>query len=79
VLDVTLPQYGMGMEEAEIVEWLVAVGDSVVADTPLLLVETAKVETEIVAPQDGTVMEIVEPVGSVIRVGAVLARIEPAM
>jgi len=76
MVDVTLPQYGMGMDEADIVEWLVAVGDSVVADQSLLLVETAKVETEVVAPQDGTIVEIVESVGSVVRVGAVLARID---
>lgn len=73
---VRLPQWGMGMTEGELLEWLKQPGDQVVEDEPIALVEAAKVETELEAPYSGTLVEIVVPAGTTIPVGEVLAWIE---
>jgi pyruvate/2-oxoglutarate dehydrogenase complex dihydrolipoamide acyltransferase (E2) component len=43
-VEVLLPQWGMGMSEGSIIQWLKKVGDSVVEDEPLAEVEAEKVE-----------------------------------
>ncbi|MGA0209701.1 MAG: biotin/lipoyl-containing protein, partial [Candidatus Nanopelagicales bacterium] len=47
---VTMPQLGESVTEGTITRWLKAVGDTVVADEPLVEVSTDKVDTEIPAP-----------------------------
>jgi pyruvate dehydrogenase E2 component (dihydrolipoamide acetyltransferase) len=74
----TLPDLGEGLEEAEIVAWHVAVGDRVVADQPLVSVETDKAVVEIPAPWSGTLVEILAEPGAMVRVGAPLAAFETA-
>lgn len=74
--DVVLPQLGMAMTEADLLEWLVAVGDRVEADQELVVIETAKVNDTIKAPVGGVPAEIVVPAGATVPVGAVLARID---
>ena len=48
-----LPDVGEGLQEAEIVSWHVAPGDHVVADQPLLAIETDKAVVEVPSPQSG--------------------------
>src|ERR1019366_2843116 len=48
-----LPDLGEGLQDAEIVEWHVKVGDEVAADQPLVSVETAKAVVEIPSPIPG--------------------------
>ena len=48
-----LPDLGEGLQEAELVAWHVAEGDNVVADQPLVSVETDKAVVEVEAPADG--------------------------
>lgn len=67
-----LPDLGEGLEEAEIVEWHVAPGDHVVADQPLVSVETGKAVVEIPAPWAGTVAELKAETGDMVMVGAPL-------
>ncbi|WP_036760901.1 dihydrolipoamide acetyltransferase family protein [Leisingera daeponensis] len=68
-----LPDLGEGLEEAELLEWHAAPGDRVVAEQPLVSVETDKAVVEIPAPWPGTlVKQFVQP-GSLIQVGAPLA------
>ena len=50
----TLPDLGEGLEEAEIVAWFVNEGDHVVADQPLVSVETDKAVVEVPSPWSGT-------------------------
>jgi pyruvate/2-oxoglutarate dehydrogenase complex dihydrolipoamide acyltransferase (E2) component len=76
-MDVTLPKWGMTMQEAVITEWLVAVGDSVAEGQPLVHVESDKVDAEVEAPASGTIAEILVPAGETAEVGALLGRIEP--
>ena len=63
---------GEGLTEAEIVSWLVAVGDRVVEDQPVVEIETDKAVVEMPAPVTGTVVALGGDVGSVISVGEVL-------
>lgn len=48
---------------------LVAVGDSVEADTPVVLVESMKMEIPVLAPDAGVVTEILVSVGDTISEG----------
>jgi len=71
-----LPDLGEGLEEAEIVAWHVAVGDHVVADQPLLSVETDKAVVEIPAPRSGRIAALLAEPGAIVKVGAPLVEFE---
>lgn len=73
-----LPDIGEGLTEAEIVRWLVAVGDRVEADQPIVEVETDKAVVEIPSPYAGVVLERGGAEGDVIEVGEVLVVIGEA-
>ena len=64
-----LPAVGDTMVEAEIVEWLVAVGDEVDLDQPICSVETDKSVVEMTTPYRGTVLALGGEPGDVIPVG----------
>ena len=66
-----LPDIGEGVVEGEVVEWMVAVGDTVKEDDPILSVMTDKATVEIPAPCDGTVASLVGDAGDIIPVGGV--------
>jgi 2-oxoisovalerate dehydrogenase E2 component (dihydrolipoyl transacylase) len=53
-----LPDLGEGLTEAELVNWLVAVGDEIRVDQPIAEVETAKSMVEVPSPYAGTVAEL---------------------
>ena len=67
-----LVDIGEGLTEAEIVAWLVAVGDHVVEDQPVVEIETDKAVVEMPAPVTGTVVALGGDVGAVISVGELL-------
>lgn len=67
-----LPDLGEGLTEAEVVRWLVAAGDAVVVDQPVVEVETAKSIVELPSPYAGTVGELHGDEGEVVAVGAAL-------
>ena len=75
---IKLPDVGEGVAEAEIVEWHVEVGQSVLEDQLLAAVMTDKATVEIPSPVAGTVMALGAEVGSVLAVGAELVRLEVA-
>ena len=58
VREFKLPDVGEGLTEAEIVNWLVAPGDTVQEDQPVAEVETDKAVVEVPAPVDGTVRDL---------------------
>ena len=64
-----LPDIGEGVVEGEVVEWMVAVGDTVKEDDPILSVMTDKATVEIPAPCDGTVTKIIGDAGDILPVG----------
>jgi Pyruvate/2-oxoglutarate dehydrogenase complex, dihydrolipoamide acyltransferase (E2) component, and related enzymes len=71
-----LPDLGEGLQEAEIVEWHVRSGDEILADQPLLSVETAKAIVEIPSPQSGRIAKLFGQPGDVVHLGAPLAAFE---
>jgi pyruvate/2-oxoglutarate dehydrogenase complex dihydrolipoamide acyltransferase (E2) component len=73
--DVELPKWGMTMSEGKIAAWEVAVGDHVTEGQPLAAITTDKVESDVEAPVDGVVEEILVEAGSTVEVGTVIARI----
>ncbi|MEM7809070.1 MAG: dihydrolipoamide acetyltransferase family protein, partial [Planctomycetota bacterium] len=68
--DFLLPDLGEGLEEAEVVEWLVEAGTEVEEGTPLALVETGKAQTEVMAPKAGVIELLKAEVGDKIAVGS---------
>lgn len=70
-----LPDLGEGLQEAEIVQWHVSVGDRVARDQPLVSVETDKAVVEVPAPWPGTVVEMFAEAGETVPVGAPLIAI----
>ncbi|WP_329196581.1 MULTISPECIES: dihydrolipoamide acetyltransferase family protein [unclassified Streptomyces] len=72
VLEFKLPDLGEGLTEAEIVRWLVAVGDVVEIDQPVVEVETAKAMVEVPCPYGGVVTARFGEEGTELPVGAPL-------
>ncbi|MFC8726630.1 dihydrolipoamide acetyltransferase family protein [Streptomyces bacillaris] len=72
VLEFKLPDLGEGLTEAEIVRWLVEVGDVVAIDQPVVEVETAKAMVEVPCPYGGVVTARFGEEGSEFPVGAPL-------
>jgi pyruvate dehydrogenase E2 component (dihydrolipoamide acetyltransferase) len=72
-----LPDVGEGIHEAEIVRWLVSLGDAVSLNQPLLEIQTDKAVVEIPAPVAGRIAEIKAEPGALARVGDVIVTIEP--
>jgi pyruvate/2-oxoglutarate dehydrogenase complex dihydrolipoamide acyltransferase (E2) component len=67
-----LPDLGEGLSEGEIARWLVAEGQQVAEDEPLVEIQTDKTTVEIPSPAAGTVLRILVAEGEVAPVGAVL-------
>jgi pyruvate dehydrogenase E2 component (dihydrolipoamide acetyltransferase) len=64
-----LPDLGEGLTDAEIVEWKVAVGDTVTIDQIVVEVETAKAAVEVPVPYAGTVLRLHAEAGTPLGVG----------
>jgi pyruvate dehydrogenase E2 component (dihydrolipoamide acetyltransferase) len=67
-----LPDVGEGIHEAEIVRWLVNVGDTVREFDPIVEVQTDKAVVELPSPASGKVLEIKASVGDLAHVGDVI-------
>ncbi|GAB3586863.1 dihydrolipoamide acetyltransferase family protein [Amycolatopsis endophytica] len=65
----TLPDLGEGLTEAQLVRWLVAVGDTIAVDAPVAEVETAKAMVEVPSPYGGVVTELHGEPGGTVQVG----------
>jgi 2-oxoisovalerate dehydrogenase E2 component (dihydrolipoyl transacylase) len=74
----TLPDLGEGLTEAELVTWLVRVGDAVAVDQPIAEVETAKSAVEVPCPFAGTVHQLHGSSGQTLDVGAPLISVDTA-
>src|SRR4249920_3853709 len=67
-----LPDLGEGLTEGEVARWLVAEGDEVTEDQPLVEIQTDKTTVEIPSPAAGKVAQILVAEGSVVPVGTIL-------
>ncbi len=72
-----LPDLGEGLTEAELVNWLVSVGDEIRVDQPIAEVETAKSMVEVPSPYAGTVAELHGQPGETLDVGKPLISVTP--
>lgn len=72
IAEFRLPDLGEGLTEAEVVQWLVAPGDSVTLNQTLAEVETAKAVVELPSPYEGTVATLHAEAGETVAVGAPL-------
>ena len=70
--DFRLPDLGEGLPEAELVQWLVAEGDTVTLNQTIAEVETAKAIVELPSPYAGVVSALHAAAGDVVEVGSVL-------
>jgi pyruvate dehydrogenase E2 component (dihydrolipoamide acetyltransferase) len=76
LVDVTLADVSEGIAEAQVVEWLVAIGQAVSEDEPIIVISTDKAVVELPAPASGILREQTVPAGATVSVGSLLARIE---
>lgn len=74
IIDILLPKMGESVAEATITKLVVDSGASVEADDPIVEIATDKVDSEVPAPEDGTLVEWCVAEGDVVQVGAVIAR-----
>lgn len=70
-----LPDLGEGLTEGEVLRWLVAIGETVSVNQPLVEVETAKAAVELPSPYSGTVIALHAAAGDLLPVGAPLVTI----
>jgi pyruvate dehydrogenase E2 component (dihydrolipoamide acetyltransferase) len=70
------PDVGEGLEEGEIVAWLVSPGDTVARDQPLVEVQTDKATVELPSPVAGRVVRLAADAGEVVKVGQLLVVLE---
>ncbi|MDX2591367.1 E3 binding domain-containing protein [Streptomyces sp. WI03-4A] len=70
-----LPDLGEGLVSAEIMEWLVAVGDVVEIDQPVVVVETVKSTVELPSPYRGRITVLHADVTRTVPVGAPLVSV----
>ncbi|MDN6330942.1 MAG: 2-oxo acid dehydrogenase subunit E2 [Micrococcaceae bacterium] len=71
-----LPDLGEGLTEADLVNWLVAEGDTIVVDQPIAEVETAKSLVEVPSPFAGTVHQLHGAAGDTMDVGKALLSVD---
>ncbi|MBK7299877.1 MAG: dihydrolipoyllysine-residue acetyltransferase [Moraxellaceae bacterium] len=72
----SVPTPDLGTDEAEVIELLVKVGQTIEIDTPLVLVESAKASMEVPSPVAGIVKEILVTLGAKISEGVLLLQVE---
>jgi pyruvate dehydrogenase E2 component (dihydrolipoamide acetyltransferase) len=72
LIEFRLPDVGEGLEEAEVMRWLVGPGDRVARDQPIVEIQTDKALVEIPAPAAGTVAKLGAGVGAIVKVGELL-------
>jgi pyruvate/2-oxoglutarate dehydrogenase complex dihydrolipoamide acyltransferase (E2) component len=67
-----LPDLGEGLTEGEVARWLVAEGQEIGEDAPLVEIQTDKATVEIPSPYEGTVLAILVAEGELVPVGTEL-------
>ena len=73
---ITVPVLGESVTEATVSKWLKSKGEKVIADEPLVELETDKVNVEVPSPINGTLGSILVKEGETVNVGSLLGTIE---
>lgn len=72
-IEVRMPKLGMTMTEGKIVRWMKKEGEFAAAGEALYTVENAKVNIDVEAPEEGTLIKIFAEEGETVPVGQVVA------
>ena len=75
-IEIIVPTLGESVSDATVARWIKTTGDIVAADEPVVELETDKVTLEVPAPAAGQIGDIVAAEGTVVEVGAILARLK---
>ena len=73
-IEILLPKMGESVAEATITKLVASIGEIIEADEPLVEIATDKVDSEVPAPEDGTVVEWLVEEGDTVAVGQPIAR-----
>ena len=76
VIEILLPKMGESVAEATITKFVVNAGEQTESDEPLVEIATDKVDSEVPAPEDGTLVEWLVQEGDVVAVGQAIAKFE---
>jgi len=76
IKEIRLPEVGENIESGDVIKVLVAVGDFVKIEEPLVEVETDKAIFEVPSPEQGKITEILIKDGDQIKIGEVMFKIE---
>lgn len=76
--DLLMPKLGLTMTEGLVAEWMVAEGATFRTGDVLYLVETEKVVNEVLAEQDGVLLQTLVPAGDTVPVGTPIAQWDDA-
>jgi pyruvate/2-oxoglutarate dehydrogenase complex dihydrolipoamide acyltransferase (E2) component len=77
MIEVKMPNLGEGITEGTIVRWLKMEGDAVGAGETLAELMTDKVNVEFESPAAGIVRKLHFPEEAIVKVGTVIALLEP--
>ena len=76
-IELKIPHVGESITEVQIAQWLKAEGDVVKRDEPLAVIDSEKTTFELPAPENGRLTKILHQAGETIKVGEVVAHLEP--
>ena len=76
IKEVKLPEVSDNVETGDVIKVLVAVGDKINIDQPVIELETDKASFEVPSTESGTVKEINVKQGDIIRIGTVILKVE---
>jgi pyruvate dehydrogenase E2 component (dihydrolipoamide acetyltransferase) len=72
---IVVPQLGVEIEEAQVTEWLKAVGDRITEGEQIVVIATPKATLELEAPATGVLAAIAAGIDEIVKVGATLGTI----
>ncbi len=75
-MDIIMPKMGESVNEGTIIKWHKKAGEKVKRDEIIFEISTDKVDTEIPAPADGILEEILVNEGETVEVGTVVGRLK---
>lgn len=75
-IELIMPKMGESVAEATITKWLIEEGDAMEAEEPVLEIATDKVDSEVPAPENGTLVKKLYNEDDVVKVGEAIAIIE---
>ncbi len=76
-VEIKIPSVGESISTVVVGDWLVKPGQSVARETVLVVLETDKINVEVVAPEDGSLTKVLRQSGETVGIGEVLAEFQP--